>query len=115
MVLRIGVDPKDQSRIGIFTRHGEFSDVVDVIKKDIDDTKKDVQDAAADVKKVQDVVDNITGIILPDVYKQIDGAIQSWDGEVEPTLNNYPANEWTTNEERSKHVGGHVPVLHHRQ
>ena len=104
-VLREGVSPTDPSRIGLFTKHGEFSDVIEGLNQDIEDTKKEAQDAASDVKKVQDVVDNITGIILPDVYKQLDGAIQSWDGEVEPTLNNYPANEWTTDEERSKHVG----------
>lgn len=104
-VLREGVSPTDPSRIGLFTKHGEFSDVIEGLNQDIEDTKKEAQDAASDVKKVQDVVDNITGIILPDVYKQLDGAIQSWDGEVEPTLNNYPTNEWITDEERSKHVG----------
>ncbi|WP_065218070.1 MULTISPECIES: hypothetical protein [Butyricimonas] len=109
MVLRIGVDPKDQTRIGLFTRHGEFSDVINGINKGIKDNQQAIQDAKDATDAIQSVVDNLTGIIIPDMQNQLDGAIQSWDGEVEPTLNNYPANEWfdeeTGRDERAKHVG----------
>lgn len=105
MVLRIGVSPTDPTRIGLFTRHGEFSDVIDGINEDIEDNKQSIQETKDTADAIQSVVDNLTGIIIPDMQNQLDGAIQSWDGEVEPTLNNYPANEWTTDTERSKHVG----------
>ena len=36
---------------------------------------------------------------------EIDGAIESYTGSAVPTLNNYPANEWTTTTERDKHLG----------
>ena len=36
---------------------------------------------------------------------EIDGAIESYTGSAVPTLNNYPANEWTTATERDKHLG----------
>lgn len=104
-VLREGVSPTDPSRIGLFTRHGEFSDVIDGINEDIEDNKQSIQETKDTADAIQSVVDNLTGIIIPDMQNQLDGAIQSWDGEVEPTLNNYPANEWTTDTERSKHVG----------
>ncbi len=105
MVLRIGVSPTDPTRIGLFTRHGEFSDVIDGINQDIEDNQQAIQDTKDAADAIQTILDNLTGIIIPDMQNQLDGAIQSWDGEVEPTLNNYPANEWTTDAERAKHVG----------
>ena len=104
-VLREGVSPTDPSRIGLFTKHGEFSDVIDGINQDIQDNQQAIQDTKDAADAIQTILDNLTGIIIPDMKNQLDGAIQSWDGEVEPTLNNYPANEWTTDTERSKHVG----------
>lgn len=105
MVLRIGVSPTDPTRIGLFTRHGEFSDVIDGINQDIQDNQQAIQDTKDAADAIQTILDNLTGIIIPDMKNQLDGAIQSWDGTVEPTLNNYPANEWTTDAEKSKHVG----------
>lgn len=37
--------------------------------------------------------------------EQIDGKISTWYYSGEPTLNNYPASEWLTEEERLPHVG----------
>lgn len=108
-VLREGVSPTDPSRIGLFTKHGEFSDVIDGINQDIQDNQQAIQDTKDAADAIQTILDNLTGIIIPDMQNQLDGAIQSWDGEVEPTLNNYPANEWfdeeTGRDERAKHVG----------
>ena len=39
------------------------------------------------------------------LQNEIDGAIESYTGSAVPTLNNYPANEWTTATERDKHLG----------
>ena len=36
---------------------------------------------------------------------EIDGAIESYTGSAVPTLNNYPAEDWTTTTERDKHLG----------
>lgn len=36
---------------------------------------------------------------------QIDGKIETYYYDYQPTLTNIPASEWTTNEERTKHVG----------
>ena len=37
------------------------------------------------------------------LQKQVDGVIESFNGLGAPTLGNYPANEWTTDEERRRH------------
>lgn len=39
------------------------------------------------------------------LQQQIDGAIETFTGSVEPTLENTPANEWATNEDKNKHIG----------
>ena len=36
---------------------------------------------------------------------EIDGAIETFTGTVVPTLNNYPANAWSSADDKSKHVG----------
>lgn len=35
--LKIGVDPQNQTRIGLFTKHGEFSDIIEGIEQNIQD------------------------------------------------------------------------------
>ena len=55
-------------------------------------------------QELQGVVNNINETILPDLQDQIDKSIISWGGEEVPTLDNYPANEWTTDTERKRHI-----------
>lgn len=43
--------------------------------------------------------------LLNSMQGQIDGSINTWTGTPAPTLSNYPANEWLTDTEMSKHVG----------
>lgn len=43
--------------------------------------------------------------LLNSMKGQIDGNINTWTGTPAPTLSNYPANEWLTDTEMSKHVG----------
>lgn len=43
--------------------------------------------------------------LLNGMQGQIDGNINTWTGTPAPTLSNYPANEWLTDTEMSKHVG----------
>ena len=43
--------------------------------------------------------------IIDSIQNAIDGNIETWFGEEEPTLQNYPASEWTTDEEKNTHLG----------
>ena len=56
-------------------------------------------------QELQGVVNDINETILPDLQAQIDGSIVSWGGEEVPTLSNYPANQWTSDTERKRHIG----------
>lgn len=42
---------------------------------------------------------------LVNLQDQIDGAVQTWAGNVAPTLNNYPASAWTDTPTRNNHLG----------
>lgn len=42
---------------------------------------------------------------IASLQNQIDGNIQSWSGNVVPTLNNSPASDWTTSALKAEHVG----------
>lgn len=42
---------------------------------------------------------------LEDIQNQVDGNITTWFSSGIPSLNNYPTNEWTTNDEKNNHLG----------
>lgn len=42
---------------------------------------------------------------LTDIYNQLDGLVETWFGDVAPTLDNAPAKDWTTAELRENHLG----------
>lgn len=42
---------------------------------------------------------------IAELQAQIDGQIETWYYDYEPTLQNEPASEWTTTEQRTAHVG----------
>lgn len=39
------------------------------------------------------------------LQSQIDGVIETWYGEGEPSLNNYPADDWAYDTDKQKHIG----------
>lgn len=49
-------------------------------------------------------VNNIVGPDLNAIKNQIDGVVETWWGEGAPTMGNYPANQWTTDAEKEKHL-----------
>lgn len=54
--------------------------------------------------KLADYADTVTGS-LTGLQAQIDGQIESFFYDYEPSLQNKPASEWTSTEERKKHEG----------
>jgi hypothetical protein len=43
--------------------------------------------------------------VIADLQNQVDGAIETWFYEGVPTLNNAPANSWTTDKDKDTHLG----------
>ena len=54
---------------------------------------------------IQDYIKNIVNPLLEELQKQIDGAIETWFLPGEPTLENEPASQWTTDELKNVHLG----------
>lgn len=54
--------------------------------------------------KLSDYAETVTGS-LGDLQDQIDGQIESFYYDYEPTLQNKPASDWTSAAERKKHIG----------
>ena len=66
---------------------------------------EDVQNSISDFEdKLNEELGNTLNKIS-NLQAQIDGEVNSWFFEGEPTLNNTPANEWTTDELKQKHEG----------
>ena len=56
-------------------------------------------------QELQTAVNVLNDTIIPDLQSQIDGSITSYEGTEMPMLNNAPANEWTSTEEKNRHIG----------
>ena len=54
-------------------------------------------------KQLQKFVNQVYNIDIAKLQKQIDGKIDSYFFDYEPTLKNYPASEWTTEADRQLH------------
>lgn len=74
----------------------------------VDDLQSQIQGVSADF---DDFKDNEYVQSIDNLQKQIDGAIQFWNGDEIPTLNNYPANGWITEDEKINHQADIYTVI----
>lgn len=70
-------------------------------------TGKTVQEIASEQSEtaINDFVDAIYTPKIDNIQKQIDGQIETYYYDYEPTLSNVPAIDWTSEEERKSHEG----------
>ena len=70
-------------------------------------TGKTVQEIASEQsdETLNNFVDSVYNPAIGNLQAQIDGQIETYYYDYEPTLNNEPASEWTTEEERRNHEG----------
>lgn len=110
----------DGKEFASFSRK-EVNIIADVFKWSSGESVKDYIDGS--VGEVQDKVDEVSGKVedaverlaeqqnyiaalqqtAEDLQDQIDGAIESYFEKTDPTTSNYPANEWTTEEQKQSH------------
>lgn len=76
------------------------ADSVQIKGKDIDIIAKEKAEA-----EVNNFISNTYTTDINNLQSQIDGQIETFFYDYEPTLQNIPASGWTTNEERKKHEG----------
>lgn len=53
----------------------------------------------------RDYIDNVLPDTLDELRAQIDGQVESYFEDYDPTTTNYPASEWTTDELKEAHIG----------
>lgn len=63
------------------------------------------KDAYTDDSAVDDFIKNIYDPKIDSMQTQIDGKIETWFHDYEPTLSNMPAKDWTTDNFKSQHNG----------
>ena len=75
--------------------------VIEEIKKETYDNSKKIEDTNKEFKQFTDSVTKDLG----ELHDQVDGNITTWFQSGVPTLDNYPANEWITEEDKIAHLG----------
>ena len=55
-------------------------------------------------EKLSDYANTVSGD-LENLQAQVDGQVEDWYFDYEPSMQNIPASQWTTTEERRKHIG----------
>lgn len=76
------------------------ADAVQIKGKDVDVIAKEKAES-----EVNDFISNTYTTDISNLQSQIDGQIETFFYDYEPTLQNIPASDWTTNDERKKHEG----------
>lgn len=76
--------------------------------QNLSDLEKEIQGVSVDF---EDFKDTEYAETIQNIQDQLDGAIQFWSGTETPTLNNFPANQWTTEALKNEHQGDIYDVL----
>ena len=92
---------------------------VTTVEKSVTDLEGDIDKKlgliSEDIDGVQinldEFIDNEYAQGISNLQKQIDGAIQFWNGPEIPTLNNYPTNQWTTENDKINHQADIYTVI----
>ena len=87
-----GVEIKGKLSVG--TTIGNGDTIEDALKKASEKYKEDLDPLKDYINKELDNIQN-----------QVDGAIETWFYEPEPTLENLPASDWTTDDLKNNHLG----------
>lgn len=76
---------------------------VDIVADSFSLRGKTISEMAQD--ELNDFVSSVYGPDIESLQAQIDGQIETYYYDYEPTLTNTPASAWASNEERKKHIG----------
>lgn len=74
------------------------------VSQDIQDAQASANEADRKAQAAQDFIDNTLPGELSELRGIIDGQIESFFYNYDPTMSNYPASSWTTTEDRERHL-----------
>lgn len=67
--------------------------------------EKTLEQLGAEALESKDFINNTLPGLLSEIQAQLDGQIEQFFQTYDPTMNNAPANEWTTSELKENHLG----------
>lgn len=67
--------------------------------------EKTLEELGAEALESKDFINNTLPGLLSEIQAQLDGQIEQFFQTYDPTMNNAPANEWTTSELKENHLG----------
>ena len=120
---RIVLDRANQNITALIEKTTDQDSKITKVEQDLDGITSTVSNMETKVeeadKKANDASTKVDGLStsfndfkdneylksIQNLQDQIDGAIQFWKGNEVPTLDNYPASGWTTNEDKDNHLG----------
>lgn len=71
---------------------------------DVQDAQQSANEADRKAQSAQDYIDNELPKELENLQNQIDGKKEEYYYDYDPTLDNYPASEWATEEDKESHL-----------
>ena len=74
------------------------------IETGINNAQNTANDAQSKANSTQSYIDNILQGKLEDIQDQLDGKVESYFYDYDPTINNIPASEWVTTEDKDAHL-----------
>lgn len=74
------------------------------VSQDIQDAQASANEADRKAQAAQDFIDNTLPGELSELRGIIDGQIESFFYNYDPTMSNYPASSWTTTEDKERHL-----------
>lgn len=74
------------------------------VSQDIQDAQASANEAQRIAQEAQDFIDNTLPGELSEIRGIIDGQIESFFYNYDPTMSNYPASSWTTTEDKERHL-----------
>lgn len=100
---------------GYSTQININSDSISQIVSKTETITKNIEEAKESIKENKDNFEEFINSTylstVKNLQNQIDGAIQFWNGTTVPTLNNYPAMDWKTEDEKVNHTADIYTVI----
>lgn len=112
---QVSADNAQTSANNAQTSADNAKSAADNAQKTADDAKSKAEDAQARAgvlesttsnlsSQITDIENNITETV-EDINKRLDGVVENYFEEGVPTTDNYPASQWTTENEKKNHIG----------
>lgn len=100
------IDATGQNFWNLITGRVQFSNEIKIGNHTFNQTVNNLADLAKNYTDIQlNDYSNTVSELVGGLQSQIDGQIESWYYDYEPTLDNLPASQWATEKEKQKHNG----------